>query len=213
MQKKVGQGLFIAGAVLLIAGLMFVVAPRSEQQSQAAENYSSNWQATRVLTVESSGYFANVPAQEAAIGVAEWRVDGNIGGTTYEETWTAPSVDGTVFNPVDRSTSGPGFNPSHWLFASHIAQANDTPNQGRVTYRVKDLSFLNNAYTYSFGQARVGGNAIRCASNSDSNCLHARGSYGWEVYHAISNMGSDRGRVSASGVMMPLRWTVSGTIN
>jgi hypothetical protein len=205
------------GFVLALAGAIMLYASNGGVKTSAQTNtpYSSTWRASKLITVSSSGYWSNVPVQEIPIGIAEWSVAGTVGTKTFTETWSVPSINGTVFDPTTRVTSGAGFTPAKWLFASHVARDGNTPNNGLVTYLVKDVSMLDNAYNsyqYIFGNARVGGNAIRCASNTDSNCLHARGLYGWEVYHALSNIGSERGRISASGAMIPLEWTVSGNI-
>lgn len=206
----------ILGLILIaLAGFLFVSGNQSVSQAQSNLRYTTNWQAMELMTVESSGFFGNIPPQEVAIGVAKWQVTGIENSSQRElftEIWETPAFNGVFFTPSTQVMSGGNFNPSEWLFANHIGTNSGTPNGGKVTYRVRDLNFLDANYRYSKNDAKVGGNAIKCASNSDSNCLHMRGAYGWEVYHALSNMGSERGRVSASGVLMPLKWKVTGNL-
>lgn len=191
--------------------------PKVNETVNAADSYSATWTATKLMTVESYGGWATVPAQTVPIGVAAWQVEGVSGNTAlYSETWSVPDVGDIVFTPSTEETTGTRFVKSEWLFVDHIGVLSGTPSGGAVTYRIKDVSdvltpaALN--YKYQSGSARVGGNAIHCVTADESHCLHARGAYGWEVYHALSNLGSERGRISASGLMMPLVWKVSGTI-
>lgn len=220
-EEVITAGLRIGSGLLLAAfGVFLALSPTADTpavNAQAGTNYTTTWTATRVLTVDSSGGWANVaPMQNVPIGVSEWQVTGvdtTTGSQLFTETWKVPTASDIVFNPANRTTTGTGFNPAEWLFAGHVGVFGDTPNGGRITYKNQPVSILGPTYTYERGNAKVGGNAIRCSSNSDSNCLHARGAYGWEVYHALSNLGSERGRISASGLMMPLKWTVTGTVN
>lgn len=211
---------YLIAFTLVVGGTYWLVtSPKKEANTASASHkrlhYSATWNATKLLTVESAGAWANVAVQEIPIGVAQWHVSLINTETQNEissETWTIPSIEGTVFNPATRTTTGAGFNPQEWLFASHIGVFGNTPNGGKVTYRIRDLGFAVNTYTYKFDKVRVGGNVIKCSTNTDSNCLQMRGAYGWEVYHSLSSLG-DRGRISASGAMMPLRWNVTGIIN
>lgn len=216
---KIGAGLlFTAVGLFLVIGSKETTIRTGKVNAQAGNSleYTSDWSATKLLKVTSSGFFGNVPAQaNVPIGVAEWHITAKDTATNeniYEETWKLPINGDVIYDPATQIISGGGFNPSDWIFANHIAVTNDTPNGGRVTYSVSALDPISNDYKYSFSNAKVGGNGVKCATNTDSNCLFSNGSYGWEFYHALSNMGSERGRISASGMMMPLKWKVDGTI-
>lgn len=207
----------VYGTVLVILGGFFFVAAPTQTLAQTT-GYTTSWTATKVLTADSSGGWQGVGVlRNVPIGVSEWQVTGtdtSTGTTLFTETWTAPIAGDITFNPADRSTTGSGFNASNWLFASHVGVFGDTPNGGRVTYKNQPVSILNPGYTFNLDQVRVGGNAINCIQYSgDSNCLHTRSAYGWEVYHALDCLSCERGRISASGFMMPLKWTIVGTIN
>lgn len=215
---------YLIALVLVSAGVYWVMTSPARKPETAVANhgklhYSATWSATKVLAVQSSGGWGNVPAQKIPIGVAEWRMVMTNTGTHNQiatETWTVPGISGTIFDPSNQvTTPDSGFDPNDWLFASHIGVLSGVPNGGKVTYTVQDLSVtpLENGYTYRKDNVRVGGNAIKCATNSDSNCLQMRGAYGWEVYHGLSNLGSERGRISASGAMMPLKWIVTGELD
>lgn len=189
----------------------------SSARAQGSETYTTTWTATKLITVDSAGGWRDVDIlKDVPIGVAEWQVDARagVGGAQlFSETWKVTANNEILFNPEFQTTSGTDFNASDWIFANHIAVFGDTPDGGKVRYKFQSPStVLNPDYKYTKDQARVGGNGVKCKSTTDSNCLMSRGSYGWEVYHSVSNLGSTRGRISASGVMMPLKWVVTGTI-
>lgn len=211
----------VGGVALAVAGFLLLFfstrnAAQLTTQAQTGQNYTSTWEATKLITVDSAGGWNNVGIlRNVPIGVAEWQVDARtaVGGAQlFTETWRTPTSSEIVYNPADQTLTGSGFNKADWIFANHVGVFGDTPDGGRVRYKFQSTSVLNPGYKYTHGNAKVGGNAIQCRSNSDSNCLMPRGSYGWEVYHALGNLGSDRGRISASGLMMPAKWIITGTI-
>lgn len=203
----------LIGTSLLAVG---AISGASNARAQGSETYTTTWTATKLITVDSAGGWRDVGIlRNVPIGVAEWQVDARagVGGAQlFSETWKVPADNEILFDPATQNTTGTGFNQAEWIFANHIAVFGDTPDGGKVRYKFQSPSILNPGYKYTKDNAKVGGNGVQCATTTDSNCLMSRGSYGWEVYHSLSNLGSSRGRISASGVMMPLKWVVTGTI-
>jgi hypothetical protein len=214
MQESVSRWLFITGAVLTVAGLMFVISPKSEQSLQAAEPYSSTWQATRILTVDAT--VGNTPVGEAGIGVWEWRVDGVIGGTTFTETWTAPSINGVSFSAAAGQGCGLNGIVAEELMASCFVDQDNIggDNTSVYTFRIRSIGeYLGRESRLNVGAGDQKANScINSPRNGDeTECLIQSGSYSFQHIHEPGFPG--RTRWLGGGTLMPLNWDVSGSIN
>lgn len=222
MSPKIFQ--FALGTVLAAVGVILISGKIDNSTrpniagAQTGLSYTATWSAQKLVTVSSTlGIVGGVQTfNDVPIGVAEWQVTGVQSGTSntlFTEKWVIPNIDVTFdFNNVTSGT----FEPTEWLFASYMENGTNQANSNR--FRITGLDILDNTFTFSGGQTvpqRALGNAINCnITIGKPSCLSSTGAYGWMRYlGSIEQINIDEGKLKATGLMMPLKWTVTGTIN
>jgi len=219
-QFALGTILAAAGVVLISGKLDNSVRPNIAG-AQTGLNYTAEWNAEELITVSSSLAVngGNVLLSDVPIGVAKWSVTGRQTGTQntlFTETWTVPNVDVTFNNA--NVTNGT-FNPSEWLYASFVSNGGSV-GASFSQYKIANISILgdpNRPYTFRGGlgitQSAIG-NSVRCQASQVNPCLNSTGAYGWLRHKSgTDQVNYDNSDIKASGLMMPLKWTVNGTIN
>ncbi len=182
--------------------------------------YTANWQASKLLAVDTSNLFiefANTsPRDLFAIGPAQWTVtykDSN-GLTLATETWDAPTppmcYNTTACNPS-------GANAHQYLFGL-VAPANsagvNTVYSSPAANYYKVVNWDDGNLFTATNPRFVGPGAVGETNvNTNTDGYWATGAYGWTAGKA-DGAGQTGGRdyTVAAGVMIPLQWNVTGTL-
>ena len=215
--------LMILGSVLGVAGLaLFSFGSAPDKTSAATHEYRTTWTATKILTVDA--YYPPVPFHplpvwvgEAGIGVWEWVVSGEIGGTSFEETWSAPPMGGLNFTPNAGHGCGINFVDKEKILAGCFGDQHHDGSPRRVAFylfRVREV----NGYTSKIARINTGRGTqetVSCIESprfiSETECLIQSGSYNFQ--HLFKPGDWKSGRFLGAGTLMPLEWTVIGIIN
>jgi hypothetical protein len=197
--------IFLLGIVVFsVAG----IAPVS------AQDIRSTWQTKKVLVVNTNGYGGGeleTTKRQFVIGPSEWyvkyerQVTGGNYTPIYEETWKLPALP-DCYRSGGRAACQPGgalVNNYLWGLATSFSGFPNDPQNW--TFQEQD-PLTTSLFTNISNKAR--GSAVLGGKNSDnSHNVVATGTYGWS--HARYFNG-DRGGFVWSGVMIPLRWDVTG---
>lgn len=206
---------FGIGLVLATAGVAALVMSKDDATTSAATNYSSTWRASKVLTVDARVGSSQVG--QIGLGVWEWTVAGSVqGGRSYTETWTGPSITGVSFTPGSQGCIVNGVDAAK-IMAGCFGHQSEVggPDTSSYTFAVR----APGDFTSSKARLNGGGSTIQkttsCINsprNSDEDeCIFTSGTYGFQ--HAYWPGHPSRIRWVGGGALMPLEWTVSGTIN
>lgn len=203
----------LIAAVLLIAGGVLVTSSVKDGTSALAQsggNYVTTWQAQQYINITGHGE-GGPTLGPVTIGITKWRNETRQNGAlVYAEDWTADVPAGNIV--AGRSGGTPtlsAFNRSSWIYG--VAGLNITDG---------------NPYTFSFTTAPAAertmndvgrqnmtsiGNSSHCIpSSGNADCLAATGAYGFTV---ADLMGDGINQYpSGYGMMMPSKWTVTGTV-
>ncbi len=198
--------------LLLAAGAIFLSL--SNVATVNAQDISSTWQTKKVLVVNTNGYGGGeleTTKRQFVIGPSEWYVkyerqaSGGNYTPIYEETWKLPALP-DCYTSAGRAACQPGgalVNNYLWGLATSYS---DYPNDPQ-RWSFQELEPLNPGL-FSNISSHVRGSAVLGGKNSDnSHNVIATGTYGWS--HA-RYCNCDRGGFVWSGVMIPLRWDVTG---
>ncbi len=200
--------LTVAGLLLAAAGVAlfnFGQTP-SKTDAQATGNYTTNWVASEVyqtIITDGSTDFS------VAIGVSKWTVTGSIGSTNFSETWTGPAANTAQIGPDQGGQVGKcntnNYDRSLWLIGcAAVDEGTDGP------FRLQSVVPGSVFSEGSGDRARWSGGAADC-SVPIVGCLVTTGTYGFQ--HMRGSGGDSPMEVFGSYLMMPLKWTVTGTIN
>lgn len=213
---------FVIGIVLAAVGITLFVIQKDDIKVSAA-SYSSNWRATKLIKVDVSWDNATVH-RGPAIGVAEWRVTGDVNGRGYSEIWTIPAVTGLNYNASGNTcTTTLGVNASKWLYGCAVSNSGlGSPNVSRYSFSVVDSATFNTASVDSWtgnldsNGMDADGTAAGCwrspNNSGEPDCLVTTGAYSFQ-HHYFPGWGgdNDRDRITGFGTLMPLEWQVAGT--
>lgn len=205
--------LTLAGIIMTAAGLALLNFGKPVEKIDAADNYSVTWQATEVLTVQ--GTVGTTLTGQAGIGVWGWSVDGTIRGQHFTETWEGPSITGITFTPASQGCSINGVNKNQ-ILAGCFADQNDVGGSDTNLYTFARRAV--NSWVSNKSRLNVGNGdqqATSCINSprnsSETECIFGSGSYAFQ--HVYEPGFPSRDRWVGSGVLMPLRWTVNGTLD
>lgn len=198
---------FKAIAVALLLSIV-AVGPASAQEIKA------KWETKKVLVINTNGYGGGeleTTKRQFVIGPSEWyvkyerQVPG--GGYTpiYEETWKLPALP-DCYRSVGRAACQPGGAlVRNYLWGLAVSDSGNYGDPQNWTFQEQDplaTSLFSNISNKSRGSAVLGGK-----DNGNSHGVVATGTYGWS--HA-RYCNCDRGGFVWSGVMIPLRWDITG---
>ncbi|MEK7202671.1 MAG: hypothetical protein AAB669_04060 [Patescibacteria group bacterium] len=206
----------ILGLLLGAFGLVLLNFGNAPTSSTAADPYSSTWKATQLYRLRHTNN-SNQVTSANAIGVAEWQVTGNIGETNYSETWKGPAADSVNIqkNPGTGNICRGTYDPSKWLAGCIDSSYN---RFGSFKYDLiltspSDSSLLSEGIMGGTNTTNWSGRSVKCNSGFGGlpGCLSAIGSYGF--YHFIPKESALNASLDLQiGMMMPLEWTVTGSI-
>ncbi len=211
--------LTVAGLVLAAAGLAFFNLGQTPPKTgaQVTGGYTTHWEATELYQLEMRNRSTNVRANSIAIGVYKWVVNGSFtNGPTFTETWTGP--DPTSAKLTNHSEFGEpfcrtnGYERSLWLLG-HMCFTNGSHTNTGLDIMLKSAP---SSSVYFEGPQGYSGGAASCffgvLENFLGDCIATTGAYGFSYYEQPNgNGGADT--VHWTGLMMPLQWTVVGTVN
>jgi len=206
--------LTLLGVILTAGGLALLNFGKPVPTTDAqGGGYTVTWQASEVVTV--NGTVGSTPTGEAGFGVWKWSIDGTIGGQHFTETWEGPSLAGVSFTPASQGCSINGVNET-LILAGCFADQNDVggSDTNLYTFTLKGLT----GWTSNKSRLNVGTGVQKATScinsprnNSETECIFGSGSYAFQ--HVYEPGFPTRDRWVGSGVLMPLRWTVTGTLD
>ncbi len=202
------------GFVLALAGAAMLYVSKGDVKTSAQTNtpYTSTWTASSVLTVDARVGTSQVG--QAALGVWGWTVAGTVGSKSFTETWQAPSITGVSFTPRSVGCDLVGLNAQQ-LLGGCFADQNEIggPDTSSYTFAVRPPSeVVSNKSRYNSGSGLQ--RAISCINSprngDETECLIQSGSYAFQHVHEPGFPSRDRWL--GGGVLMPLVWTVTGSI-
>ena len=204
--------LTVAGLILAAAGIAFFNFGQtpSKIDAQATGNYTTNWVASEVYQLISVAGGPQGTDFTAAIGVSKWIVTGTIGSTSFSETWAGPDA-GTARigpdggGPVSECNTN-NYDRTVWLIGCAGVGSGQQGNEIRLRSVVPTTVFTEG----SGDRARWSGGAADCDTNVPG-CWVTTGSYGFQNIRGTG--GDQAAEIYGSFMMMPLKWTVTGTIN
>lgn len=209
----------VLGLLLGAFGLVLLNFGNAPATSNAGtEPYTSDWQATKILTV--GAMVGNTFTFEAGIGVWEWEVNGTFDTTTtYKETWTAPNISNVRFlieNP-DVGCSPLNIDPLLFLAGCWSQQKYiDGVNTKNYLFQIRgvtDPELIGHRFKVNEGGGEQRTNSCISAPRnipSESECIIQSGSYNFQHIYEPGN--DDRGRWLGGGTLTPLQWHVEGEI-
>lgn len=203
------------GFVLALAGaaMLYVSKGDVKTSAQGTTPYSSTWTANSVLTVDARVGSSQVG--QAILGVWGWQVTGTVGTSkTFTETWVAPSISGISFTPAAQGCTLVGVSATDFAAGCFADQDNiGSPDTSTYTFAVRPPSEV----TSTKARLNAGSGVQRTTScinsprnTSEDECLFQSGSYAFQHVHEPGFPG--RTRWLGGGVLMPLKWTVTGTV-
>ncbi|MEX2012731.1 MAG: hypothetical protein WD970_03250 [Patescibacteria group bacterium] len=199
--------LTVAGLVLGAAGLaLFNFGAKPTPTVAQSTNYTTHWSATKLFQIKYTNN-AGATVNTAAIGVSQWSVDGSIGPTSFTETWISPDPDSARLT-ISTNCSTNGYVRTDWLLGCFMV---DSEWGGTHNFRLLSVD-ADSVYTSgNTTAARWSGGGAFCDNGGVlSGCVIGTGTYGFTVVPGTSGNTHES---KLSGLMMPLKWTVSGTIN
>lgn len=222
--------LTIAGLVLGAAGLAlfnFGKGPvnTSASHSSTSPSWHTSWSATKVYQVMATDDRGGRPViSGGAIGVSEWSVSGDIvsssGTTRFTETWVGPDATTVKLGETealgDSHCTTSSYNRDNWVLGCI------TYNAGPFSFSLRsvppstvfydDYQGIGQGYRYEYMQGGGIGcdNPVDGASTFDG-CMVTTGTYGFS-YVPVGSGGGSNDTMYFSGLAMPLKWTVAGTI-
>lgn len=200
----------VLGLLLGAFGLVLLNFGNPPATSQAVETYSSTWKATELYRLNFSHRNGTGLTNLGGIGVKKWEVTGVVAGSPFTETWTGPAA-----NTISFSESGGcrvNTDPKVWLgsclWLDVINSEDSMGNYWLTEVAVESLvrQSQDNGWAY-------GGSGAFCSSSTPTlkSCWSTTGTYGFQRFAADKN-GGVVGMPEYAGVMMPLQWNVTGTI-
>ncbi len=217
----------VAGLIFGLAGVFLLSGTNTSKSIVSAQTasttYTVNWKATQVFAINTVApylpvEFSNTSSRDwFAIGPSRWSVeyfDTSNGNTLMaRETWVAPTPNcyyyGTPEHSDISSPCAPG-NSNAGAFLYGIVseyKMRDYKNMSILSMNVDDPRLYN---TDSVNPRFQGPGSVGETNQSDNiDGYTALGAYGW-LAGKIGTAGRDT--QVAAGIMMPLKWTVSGEI-
>lgn len=209
--------------------------------AQTVTPYSSTWTASKILTVEPEIHIGDPglpPRQtytngQAGLGVWEWQVAGTVGTKTFNETWTAPSITGVTMSGVDnanpdssnRGCAFSGVDQIKLMVGCYNIKYGELTSNGRVqkaTYKFAVRDVVGYSGTKQSGGPNAGAGrqaTTSCVSSSahvspePAECVSQSGAYSFQrmIFRIVPDP-NNRDALVGGGTLMPLVWTVSGTV-
>ncbi|HSX42392.1 MAG TPA: hypothetical protein VLE93_03540 [Candidatus Saccharimonadales bacterium] len=225
----IGAGLFLAfhtNNLSTSKGYAVSIA-HAQQGSGNQSTYCANWQATKLLAINTTNLVvgtSNTSTRKLfAIGPAEWQVtykDGVLdpntkicGGVTLAtETWDAPTVPTNCYQNDGTAC----FATNSYLFGLVAPAGTPGINTNYSTMGFSIVDSTNSGLSYKVGDNHrfVGPGAVGDTNQQDNiGGFYSSGAYGWIAGNFdgdAHNGGNDF--TEAAGLMMPLKWNVSGTL-
>lgn len=218
-------GVVIKGVLAVAAVVAIVVLYKGNQQTgvvaHAATATQTNWQATSLLTMTVPWSRGSTSGSSVvALGPASWHVDYFQDGTkVYQEDWSVPPV-ANCYSASD--TTNPdsvcnGDSHSQWLWGvsgSNAGNASPKKFTFGIDKNLNDAALFSNKV--DAGKQALGGGQGSSPFINDNDTgnqnanVETTGMYGWFFgsYDGNPALASPIG----AGVMMPLQWTVTGSI-
>lgn len=206
----------VLGLLLGAFGLVLLNFGNAPTTSQAVDIYSSTWKATQLYRLRHTNNTGEKTSANA-IGVAEWQVTGVVGETNYTETWKGPASGSVNIqkNPGTGNICRGFYDPSKWLVGC-IDTSYDRFGSFRfdlILATPTESSLLSEGIIGGSNRTNWSGRSVACNSNFGGlpGCLSAIGSYGF--YHFMPKESALNSSLDLQvGMMMPLEWTVTGSI-
>ena len=204
MKTGIRLGLVVALSLVafIVGGAFLYQGQRNQTAVKAADldTYTTDWAATSLLVLNRPGV---ISPDQIGLGVAGWSVTGSTAsGKYFVEAWSLPvgfptyNADGTNSNTDDTA----------WL--SGVMRAMNISQYAYSFSTVAAGASVTN-YQSNDGVVKVPGRTGSCGG-TDNECVAATGAYGFEDWHDFTTATS--GKVRAIGVLIPLKWHVSGKI-
>lgn len=190
----------VLGLVLGAFGIVLLNFGNEPTKSNAATDYNATWKATKLYRLHNrpTGGGGFTISDLGGIGVKAWAVSGTIGDVTYTETWEGPRADSISFTGINQKCVV-NADPKVW-FGSCLwfgSNSSSPPGDYWLTEEAVD-SFVRSG---RIGDASYAGSGAYCREGVVAGCWSVLGTYGF-----------GRNKSEYIGMMMPLQWTVVGTI-
>lgn len=210
---------FAVGLVLAAAGVSLFFVKKNDvttqaQGSSSTISYETKWDANKILTVLRLTNGGGTGS--TGIGVWGWKVEGVLGSTSFEETWSAPSnVGSVVFNIGGLTGCSTGMNDTtNKLFlAGCVGSQNSNPGPSTYNFQIDDVGAYHGQkrlYNDGTGFQQTNTCYINPRDSGQTTCLAQVGAYSFMEISALANTGAER--IFGIGTLMPLHWDVTGTI-
>jgi|GEM_PF-6605407 len=214
----------LLGVTLAVAGGFFLAGSSGQKSAlaQVVGTYSADWQASKLFAIQTQNLpveFNNTsPRDLFAYGVAEWKVDfyeGTGQGRTLmaRETWTTPTPNcyqyGIPEFPAPESPCAPGQSNAGAYLYGIVSEYKMRPYRRMTIEKVNvDDSRL---YLSQGTNPRFAGPGAVAETNQDDNIdgFYSTGAYSWWA-GKFGEAGRDA--EMAGGIMLPLKWTVTGEL-
>lgn len=215
--------------VLVIIGIfLYQISPETNQikANPTSTQLTTTWEATEFIDAQSITEAGNI--LETTIGVSKWHNRTFQGDRLiYEETWSAhtPTAGDNrqfIFYREGNTMAvrlPAGFTQRD-LYSGWLVNAAGMDIRGFDSGRVIRFIFtpISPAVDSGAGAGRSDfaylGNAVNClrgGGDSNARCIYATGSYGFNL---TSNLGDGvEESFDSFGALIPIKWTVNGTIH
>lgn len=204
------------GFILALAGaaMLYVSKGDVKTSAQGTTPYTSTWTANNVLTADVRVGSSQVG--QAGIGVWGWSVTGTVGSKTFSETWAGPSITNIqmLAHTDEKGCDINGVNTAEIMSGCFTQQnALGGTNSMLYTFAVRapnDFTSTKNRLNGGTGTQKT----VSCISSprngDEDECIMQSGAYTFQHWY---EPGFDsRARFLGSGTLMPLKWTVTGTV-
>lgn len=209
-------------AVLVAVGVYLYRATPIEPQARAGTTLTTTWTATEFIDAQSVTE-GGVPL-ETTIGVSRWHNRTYQGDRlVYEENWAADvPVTGDrsfVFHALGNqmAISLPSGYTQERLHSGWLFNAGGLELRGSDTNRVVRFTFtstspgLHGVDRIGRSNFRATGNSVSCVRGDNAQCIYATGAYGFNLTSGLG--GGVNEHIDSFGAMIPIRWTVTGTLH
>lgn len=202
----------VLSALLIAAGLVVLNfgGPPSSISAQTT-SYNSKWTANRFLIASDGDNIRKVFA-----GVWGWSVSGNVaGGTSFQETWTAPSLNNISYIRLGGLGCAPSQDLPTGVIGGCTMQTNHLNNNtfSSIKFSTSPNILPGTSLGPSQGSPQPGTSSCAGAGTATSGefeCLFQTGAYSVSYFYEMGH--PTRNRWLGTATLMPLEWNVSGTI-
>jgi hypothetical protein len=197
----------LSGIVLaaLGIGLIYLVPGKRASADTSRTTFNQTWAANKLLAIS---YRDARGTYKLPFGVAGWEVSGNLKDQsnnvtqTYLENWKTDDLGSLCIAQLPSYS-----NNKRWLYGFNVTSAMADPSMPSCSAIRFILENYSKSYTNNQRGNAPAGNAIVGSSVmcTGAGCSTATGAYGFNL--AVGGNPSN-----IAGMMLPLYWTVSGTV-